>query len=243
MYTYLNHKAFSGKYLNESVDLATNEQEIIKVLSKRLWVPLKTQLVKYCSKLPYHNLNRAIGVTGTAIDLYHSCVINGEIRNFDNDSLKRLVYSALLHDIGHTGGLMDDDKNTTIASEIAKDILSDPIYGLNKLDINVIEYIIKQTTFVDGNYPYETRSIMSMDKILRDADILSTFDNSNAPTMLDGLKTELNYVGNSYEFMQDHLKFISNVEFFTNTAKFKVLHYISTLSGVLIDYGTHSHSK
>lgn len=122
---------------------------------------------------PYHNLWHTINMIEDCYDAY--VYENGTARGCND-----LIIAAIFHDIDHSQGKYSDDVNIERALKRVREL---PYYT------DEIENIIKAT-----QYPYviPAEQLRPKQKIIRDADLMSSFKATLLPHCLIGLSRELN---------------------------------------------------
>lgn len=132
---------------------------------------------------PYHNANH----TARMIELCFEGLCYEQSKNnkqFSGDEVCNLICAAILHDVNHSKGLLADEYNIKIA-----------LFYLEK--INVPDFIDKEKVadiIKATQYPYviENDKLDIFQKIIRDADLMSRFDDTFLQFNIIGLAHELN---------------------------------------------------
>jgi hypothetical protein len=154
------------------------------------------------SDLFYHNMKHTVDVV-TEVELI------GWAEGLSDEELLLLKTAALFHDIGHT---IDYDEHEYHSTEIANQIL--PKYHYSKEDINIINETILSTKL-----PPNPKN--QLEAILCDADLdylgrIDFIPVSN--TLFEELKVR-NKIGTLNEWNKLQIQFISQHQYFTNTAR------------------------
>lgn len=177
----------------------------------KLW-----ELVQAKSKsatLPYHNEQHLLNMVAWCGKLYLS-----ESKFFDRGQLKLLLAAACLHDVDHSGGLLKDSENI----QNAYSFLDMAIETIQCRDLQLwlqyngpsIKALIRVTEF-----PFVHSPTTSLQKILRDADILQNFS-GHCVKYLKGLWDEFTRSGNvmtSTTLIERQEVFMREVVFYTYT--------------------------
>lgn len=150
------------------------------------------------NQAPYHNINHLLCVT-------KFCYLFGKEENVSKKELKVLVVAGMFHDFNHSEGKKSDDKNIIEAKKCVSKYVSD--------DVSDINILIDAT-----QYPYviEDGDLSLSQKIIRDADMMQTFEDNFIHQVVFGLSKEIGK--DSIEFLTDQKKFISVLKFYTGTA-------------------------
>jgi hypothetical protein len=138
--------------------------------------------------------------------------------NDDECSLAQLIVAACLHDMNHSGGEFDDEENIRRACEAVDKIegsLDKQFYhGFGRK----VEGLIRIT-----QYPFVYIPKTRLQKILRDCDAMQAYEPDGVEVILEGLRMEmrgrLGYVPTRVEMYEGQLKFMANIEYYTETAK------------------------
>lgn len=149
---------------------------------------------------PYHNINHLLCVT-------EFCYVIGKEEGVSKKDLKILTTAGLFHDFNHSEGKKKDDENIKQAKNaVIKYVKEEDIEDVNKLiDATQFPYVI------------EDKDLTKLQKIIRDADMMQTFQNNFIHQVIFGLSKELGK--DPIEFLMDQKNFISNLKFYTKTAK------------------------
>jgi hypothetical protein len=121
--------------------------------------------------------------------------------------VRNLLISAMMHDFNHSGGVLTDEENVTIAIDAFINISKEDKESNNKIVAN-----IKAT-----QYPYvlDQDSLSLEQLIIRDADLLQGVRDDYHQQVIIGLSTE---------FKQDLKSFMPNQIKFWNSAKYHTQH-------------------
>lgn len=165
--------------------------------------------------LPYHNEQHLLNVVAWCGRLYIS-----DSNGYDRKQLMILITSAMIHDINHSGGELPDALNIQNAFEWfanALDRITDlPLRAWLKHNYEAIVNTVAVTEF-----PFIHEPKTSLQKILRDADILQNFG-VHCVKYLAGLKAEFATAGKpltNEELISRQAEFMKNVVFFTYTGQ------------------------
>ncbi|HDZ40329.1 MAG TPA: HD domain-containing protein [Bacteroidetes bacterium] len=170
----------------------TDIQEII--LDK-----LEKELPAY---LYYHNVKHTVDVV-TEVELI------GWAEGCSDEEILMLKTAALFHDAGHT---IDYDNHEFHGAQMAREML--PLFNYSEQQINIICDIIMATRL-----PPKPKNLL--EKIICDADLDYLGRSDFIPvsnTLYDELKAQ-NKIGSLNEWNKLQVKFISNHQYFTNTAR------------------------
>lgn len=160
---------------------------------------LEKELPEY---LHYHNVKHTIDVV-TQVELI------GWGENVNDEEILLLKTAALFHDVGHIISFDEHEYNGTL---IAKDML--PNYGYNEKEIERICSIIMATKL-----PPKPKN--KLQEIICDADLDYLGRADFIPvsqTLYDELKAQ-NKMGSLNDWNKIQIKFLSNHQFFTKTAR------------------------
>lgn len=152
--------------------------------------------------LYYHNVKHTV-------DVVTQCELIGLGEGVPDDELLLLKTAALFHDTGHTIGYDKHEYNSTL---IAREVL--PNYYYTQAQIDIICELIMATEL-----PPEPKT--GLEAIICDAD-LDYLGRSDMIPVSNTLYRELkdqNKVGTLNEWNKMQMKFISNHQYFTNTAR------------------------
>jgi len=179
----------------------------------QLWADVQKH--NYADSLPYHNEQHLLNMVSWCGKLYLS-----DSLAFDKGQLKLLLAAACLHDVNHSGGLLPDYQNIAeaflfIDGAVAniKDPETREWLRFNK---DAIKNLIRVTEF-----PFIHEPTTSLQKMLRDADILQNFS-GQACKYLNGLWQEFTRSGNvltAEELIRRQEVFMDTVVFYTYTGQ------------------------
>lgn len=164
--------------------------------------------------LPYHNEQHLMNMVSWCGRLYLS-----DSLAFDQGQLKLLLAAAVLHDVNHSGGLLPDSQNIAKTCEFvdhACNVVNDE-QGLRawlRFNKEAIKSLIRVTEF-----PFIHEPKTSLQKMLRDADILQNFG-VHCCKYLEGLWKEFKTSGqdlSAEELISRQEKFMESVVFYTFT--------------------------
>lgn len=158
------------------------------------------------SKNAYHNNAHLYGVFCDVIKMCDFYEISQNEKN-------TIGIAALFHDFGHNGKIGNDDVNiTTSISGFYDWVEFVLITKLNKklldIDFKLVEKLIKVTEFPSRPDP---KTIL--EKIMMDADMLSTYRDNWFDSVIVGLSKEYNITVEKQ--IENQLKFINILTFFT----------------------------
>lgn len=166
--------------------------------------------------LPYHNEQHLLNMVSWCGRLYLS-----DSLAFDPGQLKLLLAAAAMHDVNHSGGLLPDAENIAKTCEFvdhACTVVNDE-HGVRewlRFNKEAIKNLIRVTEF-----PFIHEPKTSLQKILRDADILQNFG-VHCCKYLEGLWKEFNRSGQSLsaeDLIGRQEKFMDSVVFYTYTGQ------------------------
>jgi len=152
--------------------------------------------------LHYHNVKHTVDVV-TEVELI------GWAEGCSDEEILMLKTAALFHDAGHT---IDYDKHEFHGAQMARDML--PEFNYSKRQIDIICDIIMATRL-----PPEPGNLL--EEIICDADLDYLGRSDFIPvsnTLYDELKAQ-NKIGSLNDWNKLQVKFISNHQYFTNTAR------------------------
>ncbi|MGM0668055.1 MAG: HD domain-containing protein, partial [Bacteroidota bacterium] len=152
--------------------------------------------------LYYHNVKHTVDVV-TEVELI------GWAEGCSDEEILMLKTAALFHDAGH---ITDYDNHELHGASLAREML--PEFSYNERQINTICDIIMATRL-----PPKPKNLL--EKIICDADLDYLGRSDFIPvsnTLYDELKAQ-NKIGSLNEWNKLQVKFISNHQYFTNTAR------------------------
>lgn len=165
--------------------------------------------------LPYHNEQHLLNMVSWCGKLYMS-----DSLVFDGGQLKLLLAAACLHDVNHSGGMRPDSENIQEAYlfiDNAASWVKDPdTKAWLRFNKEAIKNLIKITEF-----PFVHEPTTSLQKMLRDADILQNFS-GHCVKYLNGLWQEFSRSGNvlsAEELIERQEVFMRDVVFYTYTGQ------------------------
>lgn len=165
--------------------------------------------------LPYHNEQHLLNMVSWCGKLYLS-----DSLAFDKGQLKLLLAAACLHDVNHSGGIRVDHENILEAFlfiDGAVAAIKDPeTREWLRLNKEGIKGLIRVTEF-----PFIHEPTTSLQKMLRDADILQNFSGHGCK-YLNGLWQEFTRSGNvltAEELIKRQEVFMATVVFYTYTGQ------------------------
>lgn len=172
----------------------------------QIWSDAFVFITEYSTSnnLPYHNIKHTF-------DVFINSYKIGTYENLNEKEIAELGVSALFHDYNHSGGELTDDDN------IKNAILGvEQFFTLNKnystqYNIENIIDTIKITRF-----PYLQDPQNISQKIIRDADLLQTFEDDWIKMVLFGLRKEMKL--SMKEMLGIQTKFLENIKFNTDYA-------------------------
>lgn len=224
--TFFSHPKFERKYelMNESK--AKAEKVVLAELYTQFGSvsDIINALLENYEVLPYHNLDHALLVASNCISLYK------EVSPNQNDQeLRSLIMAALFHDAGHSGGKTSDRENIKRACRILT-TFSDTHRHI-PFDVAESCRIISVTEFHKGSFPIKPTNYLQ--DILRDSDLLSSFDSSNFPQQLLGLKAELGLECSDLDMVKNNIAFLSSCLYYTEEANLRAQEFLAKLRSVL----------
>ncbi len=173
--------------------------------------PHVTSITRYLNTLdapqPYHNIRHIHGMHAIAVTLLASIKHNAHDRYV-------LDHACLFHDLGHSGGELTDDENIKLA---VKHFLNYSAKLNHKVAIteDVSGEIIKAINCTQ--FPFVHEPTTTVEKCIRDADILYATLHSDPSVIINDLRSEINLtrinkglhaisvgemIRGQYEFMQ-----------------------------------------
>lgn len=165
-------------------------------------------IIRYNNGLnnPYHNNIHLYGVFIDVIKMCNHYDVNGKEK-------VSMGLSALFHDFNHNGKIGNDDVNINVSIEGFHKWLS-TINEKEKIDIDIdlVEKIIRTTEF-----PLRPNPDTIEEKIMMDADMLSTYKTNWFDTVIVGLSREYNVTIEKQ--IDNQIKFVNNLTFYTGYAK------------------------
>jgi len=155
---------------------------------------------------PYHNFNHNLFVADTSYN-------NGLSHNLPESDLIILIIAGLFHDMGHIGNNKQDDSvNIKIAISMLDDFYYETLHDWDSIDINRVHNLIYATKFPY----YDDMSVELLEEIIRDSDMLYTFNYDYFQNIILGLAKEFNM--NVYDRLVQQIPFIENMKFYTDYA-------------------------
>jgi len=165
--------------------------------------------VSSSNSLPYHNIKHVL-------DVFKNCYNLSFYEEVSDKSVVELGLAALFHDFNHSGGQLADSQNI-INALLALDgfFITHPVYN-KEVDKVSISNIIKAT-----QYPYViSDDVLSIEqKIIRDADLLQTFEEDWITMIMFGLRKEMKK--SMVEMIKIQVGFLENMKFYTKWANEK----------------------
>jgi HD superfamily phosphodiesterase len=165
------------------------------------------------NNLPYHNLYHTLCV----VDNVHAISTNEEL---SSKEIRLVMLAALFHDFNHSGGKLSDSENVKNAIEAFKTFSVE-----SEKDNNFVVEIIKAT-----EYPYVIKDdeLSLYQKIIRDADLMQTFEKNYLQQNVIGLMEELK-VDSLDKMLEGSLNFWKNCKFHTDFAKEMSMTYMPSI--------------
>ena len=162
------------------------------------------------NNLPYHNFYHSLCVA-------YNCAQISESLSFYFEETKLMIIASLFHDFNHSGGKLSDSENVKNAIEAFKTFSVE-----SEEDNNFVVEIIKAT-----EYPYVIKDdeLSLYQKIIRDADLMQTFEKNYLQQNVFGLMQELK-VDNLEVMLDGSLNFWQNCKFHTDYAKKAAMRYM-----------------
>lgn len=136
----------------------------------------KTYTASTAVNAPYHNTWHTVRMLERCYEAYQYFLNHGV--NFPEEYARDLFTAAILHDINHSAGKLKDSENITNALAVVE-----ALGGSLR-----IQNIIKAT-----EYPYvlKAEDLNLLQQIIRDADLMSTFDLTFFSHCIVGLSAEM----------------------------------------------------
>lgn len=134
---------------------------------------------------PYHNIDHAAGVARVCVQIAVGNNLDGI--SLYGETLFELVFAALMHDAGHSGGAHPDSVNIERAVRAATDVYA----YLPKISISMhnVAQLIRVTEFDSSTMSFVHVPVTQREKIIRDADLMA-FTLTTWPSLLLGLMHE-----------------------------------------------------
>lgn len=166
---------------------------------------------------PYHGNAHMQYVALAAAQLYQmECVPEG---GYDETSLAEIVVAALLHDYGHSGGELDDEKNIEIAIDSGLDEMYETLD--NQFGKGFTERVASHIRCTQYPFVYEPEN--RVQQCLRDADAMQSFEPDGVSIIMEGLRAEMQVSRKQpisrKDMAEGQIKFLEGVVYFTDTAK------------------------
>lgn len=157
---------------------------------------------------PYHNNYHALCV-------FNECMDIAEDMNISKKDKLELGIASIFHDFDHNGSKKDSDNIEYAIKGLQKFFIKEYKSLSKNLDKTNIENIIKST-----EYPHpKNKTFNILEKIIQDADLISSFSESWMLTSVVGLGKEFNKTFS--EQLKSQIDFLNNIELNTNYAKHK----------------------
>lgn len=157
--------------------------------------------------LPYHNLNHLLTVLK-----YSDLIAHGEEVYYDQRTSLHLA--SLFHDVNHSGGKLKDSENIDNAISSFQQFFSQKDSGLSASVISEVIQLIKVTEFP---YTKAHSATTSMEKIIRDADMMQQFEYNWINQTTLGLASESGI--NIKDFIPKQRHFLEDIQFLTKTGR------------------------
>lgn len=168
------------------------------------------QQPQFATNLGYHNTGHCIRMAMRAYELYQL-----ERESDEVDDLKVLMIACLFHDFQHTGR-RPDSVNIELAVKGMRECAA-VHEAVHSFDIQFIERLIRVTEFPFVNEPKD-----SLERIIRDADMMESFEPFHIKTILYDLRHELigvqGYV-TPEQACQKQSEFAKNTQMFTRSGQ------------------------
>lgn len=160
--------------------------------------------------LPYHNNQHLMNMIRMSADIAAILEANYEY----HVDFKVMLLAAMFHDFDHSGGVLPDSSN--IQRAVAGwHVWAENVNYSNSMRVSV-ERAIRCT-----QYPFVIEPSTKEQRILRDADLMSSLEPLGVPMLMHGLRAELAIAGRPMtlqEFADGQLSFIDSIGFFTPAA-------------------------
>lgn len=135
-----------------------------------------------------------------------------------NNPAEVLLVAGMMHDYGHSGGELTDEENIAIALMGVENIAGTLIERYNEEFVEDVKDVIRVT-----QYPFVYRPTNLLQQIIRDADVMQSFEPNGLTLIMEGLRNELRNdkgeVPTHAVMAEGQIKFLQNLELFTDTAK------------------------
>ena len=168
-------------------------------------------LIKYNqgNKNPYHNLFHTLSVV-------KNIYLISKTENIEDERLRLMLIAGIFHDFNHSGGKHKKDKYNILDAVTA-------YYQYTKELDEDSSFIVKMISITE--YPFKEGELNIYQKIIRDADIMQLLEDNYLQQNVIGLNLELNNSGDiTIEVLENNIKFMKSVEFFTDYTKHVMLH-------------------
>lgn len=154
------------------------------------------------NKAPYHNFNHIMCVVKNVYEIAMDLKI-------EESMIRNLIIAAIFRDINHSQGIHKDDVNIKRAVKMFKDNTVESIEN-NHIIISIIEAT---------QYPYviNVEDLSLEQKIIRDADLMQTFEENYIQQVIFGLSEEMNL--ELKDLLEGQIKFLENSVYHTGYAK------------------------
>lgn len=176
---------------------------------------------------PYHSFEHMCGVWEIAQKLWTAEKALPHFVQFEPEdiSLAKLMVGTMFHDVHHCGGRLTDRENIRLAIReiklfvlIKSKVINDLFSRKYPKELGSILY--GAIGIVDcTEYPYIKEPATTLERIMRDADVLYAVNTKDPKVIMEHLRTEIETARQhqvTYEDMlQGQLKFMDSVKFYT----------------------------
>lgn len=164
-------------------------------------------------KNTYHNNDHMLQVTRLAWELFH--VDPDRDPGLPNCNLEVLLVACMLHDFNHSVGDLSDEENVALAIETGVEAIAGSLD--NQFYDGFADRVISVLRVTQ--YPFVHRPENALQRIIRDADALQSFEPNGVTLIMEGLRMEMlatmGRVPTYKEMHEGQGKFIRGLELFT----------------------------
>lgn len=165
---------------------------------------------------PYHNHTHCYYVNRMGEQL---------LAHYGQPPSREFIWATLFHDYDHSGGEHTDDVNIDNAVNGVKEAIKtyNEHYDSETFDIEKIESLIRCTTYINGVFPYEPKTLE--EECVRDADLMSiSLSDDIALYFMKGLYYEIfkKIKMTPEEFSKNNIIFLKEAKYYTEPANMYV---------------------
>lgn len=170
-------------------------------------------------KNTYHNNEHMLQVTRLAWELFHVDLAFGPDKAFRKNSLEILLVACMLHDFNHSGGELKDEENIILAIETGAEAIAGSLD--NQFGDGFADRVID--TLRVTQYPFVHQPEDALQRIIRDADALQSFEPNGVTLVMESLRMEmlgvLGRIPTHQEMLDGQSKFINGLVLFTEAGE------------------------